>query len=378
MKKWLWIWCCAGGYLMAQPAFPPKEKWSLNGYVKNLQNWQFADNQPVSANHLLHQRMNLRWYPNEHLSIGAEWRSRMITGDEMKGFDQYASLLKNPNDLFDLSVNWVNRRDLTLLTNTERGWISYQDKKWYVRVGRQRINWSTTTTWNPNDLFNTYNFLDFDYEERPGCDGFQVRYQSSLSSNIEFSMALGGNKRNRIGGFKYFKQIQHWDLQAIAGWYEKRLTLGAAFAGSVRNACLKGEAQYFFRDTGHVFNFSCEVDQVLSNDWYVKAGILYNSEGNTNPIRDRSKTEIAMSPLQQMPAALTMEFSLEKGITDLADFNLMILLSPAAELHFLSPSVRFNLSDNLEADIVTQHFILKENKWGIIRHDGFMRIKWSF
>ena len=362
----------------AQAPINAEKKLSLNGYVKNLQNWQFAEGNPVYANHLLHQRMNLRWYPNEHFSIGGEWRSRMITGDEMKLFEQYAALLKNPNDWMDLSVNWINRRDLILLTNTERGWISYQDKQWYVRLGRQRINWSTTTTWNPNDLFNTYNFLDFDYEERPGCDAFQARYQNSLSSNIEFSMAFAGKKGNTIGGIKYFKQIQQWDLQAIAGWYDKRLTLGGAFAGSIRNACLKGEAQYFFRDTGHVFNFSGEVDQVLSNDWYVKAGILYNSEGNTNPIRDRSKTEIAMSPLQQMPAAFTLEFSIEKGITDLADFNLMILLSPAAEMHFLSPSIRFNLADNLEADIVTQHFILKENSWGIIRHDGFLRIKWSF
>lgn len=38
--------------------------------------------------------------------------------------------------------------------------------------------------WNPNDWFNTYNYFDFDYEERPGTDAIRVRvyFKDGMSS----------------------------------------------------------------------------------------------------------------------------------------------------------------------------------------------------
>ena len=64
----------------------------------------------------------------------------------------------------------------------------YRDNKINFRIGRQRINWGTTTIWNPNDIFNAYNFLDFDYEERPGMDGGKFQY--IFNNSVQYGISL--------------------------------------------------------------------------------------------------------------------------------------------------------------------------------------------
>ena len=39
--------------------------------------------------------------------------------------------------------------------------------------------------WNPNDLFNAFSFVDFDYEERPGSDALRIqKYTGYFHANI--------------------------------------------------------------------------------------------------------------------------------------------------------------------------------------------------
>ena len=38
--------------------------------------------------------------------------------------------------------------------------MDWANEKLQLRVGRQRINWGINTTWNPNDIFNSYNIYD--------------------------------------------------------------------------------------------------------------------------------------------------------------------------------------------------------------------------
>ena len=52
-----------------------------------------------------------------------------------------------------------------LHTMLDRAWIDYTRGKLQLRLGRQRINWGTNLVWNPNDVFNTFSYFDFDYEE---------------------------------------------------------------------------------------------------------------------------------------------------------------------------------------------------------------------
>ena len=62
-----------------------------------------------------------------------------------------------------------------------------------LRIGRQRINWGVNLAWNPNDLFNAYSLIDFDYQERPGSDAIRFQYYMGDLSvlNLQYNPGMG-------------------------------------------------------------------------------------------------------------------------------------------------------------------------------------------
>jgi hypothetical protein len=362
----------------AQQTFNPSKKITFNGYIKSLQNWQFPDDGNIYSNQLLHNRLNVKWNIHSSLVIAGEWRTRMISGDAMKLQPEFKSMLQNPNDRWDLSVSWVNKPDLIILSNTERLWMSYASNKWYIRAGRQRINWSTVTTWNPNDIFNTYNFLDFDYEERPGCDAIQTRYLINSTSNLEMAWGFAGTKGEILGGIKYLLQIRQWDLQAIIGLYNDHLTLGTSWAGHIKEAGFKGEFQMLRKETIQIYNIASEIDYMFKKGWYGKLGFLYNSAGKKEAIQNRNELMFRMTPLQQMPAAWNMEITIQKEWTPIIKSGATIIYSPVSNMLLIIPTGTLSLSDEWEANLVWQHFFLEEKAWNGVLHNSFIRFRYSF
>jgi hypothetical protein len=36
------------------------------------------------------------------------------------------------------------------------------------------------------------------------------------------------------------------------------------------------------------------------------------------------------------------------------------------------------MAENVDADIILQHFFVQEKQWNTLQNNGFLRIKWSF
>jgi len=73
----------------------------------------------------------------------------------------------NDPGFVDMSRNIVSGSSYFLNITADRFWLDYHQQGLDLRLGRQRINWGQTFVWNANDVFNSYSFFDFDYEERP-------------------------------------------------------------------------------------------------------------------------------------------------------------------------------------------------------------------
>lgn len=161
----------------AQDTTALPKKLTISGYVKDLQTLSFdKDFKELITGNLIHNRLNIKWKPSERITAASEIRNRLYWGEEVKLTPGFASLLRNDNEKANLQKAWIKNKSLVLHSNVERLYFDYQDNELNVRIGRQRINWGIATTWNPNDIFNVYNFLDFDYEERPGVDGGKFKY----------------------------------------------------------------------------------------------------------------------------------------------------------------------------------------------------------
>src|SRR6185437_9531764 len=135
----------------AQDSAATSKKLAINGYIKDLQTLIFdKDFSDLISGNLIHNRINIKWKPSAQLTGDAEFRTRLIWGDEVQLTPGFVSLLRNENEAIDMQKIWIENRSMVLLTNVERLYLDYGNDKFNIRIGRQRINWGVATTWNPN------------------------------------------------------------------------------------------------------------------------------------------------------------------------------------------------------------------------------------
>ena len=149
------------------------------------------------------------------------------------------------NGIIDLSHVWVNENSFVFHSIIDRLWMNYSHKKFDLRIGRQRINWGVNTVWNPNDLFNAFNFVDFDYEERPGSDAVRFQYYTGDFSSFEIAARPGEHIDSTVAAAMYKFNKWNYDFQVLGGNYFSDIALGLGWAGNIKNAGFKGEATYF-------------------------------------------------------------------------------------------------------------------------------------
>jgi len=373
---------CMWGQAISQDSTSFKAQWSLNGYLKSMQTLRFDKyfSECISGN-LLHNRLNLKFKPAEKWIIAAEARNRIFWGEEIKMDPDYAQRLRNRSERWNLSVTWVDRPGFLVHSNTERLWVEYREKKWNLRAGRQRINWGMATTWNPNDIFNSYNFLDFDYEERPGSDAAKLQYQVSDFSSAELAVAMVGEQDQIIGALHYLFHTGNYDIQLVGGWFRDRITLGSGWAGSISDAGFRGEIQYFVpvSDSGSRIALTVESDYAFRNGWYVNAGILFNSAGLHRPVSDWTEVDLDLSPENLMPTKWNFLAGASKDLTALFNGRFTAVYSPGVNMLILFPALQYNLVTNLDASFNWQsYFAQSGGRFQAVTHMAFIRIRWSF
>lgn len=354
---------------------------SVNGYIKNMQTLSFDKAfKSLTATNLIHNRLNFKWRPAENLTLAMELRNRLIWGDEVRYLPDYGKYLRNANERIDLSRVWFSNPSLVMHTNVDRLYADARIKSVSIRLGRQRINWGIGTTWNPNDLFNTYNFLDFDYEERPGSDAVRLTGEITSFSGVEVAYSPGRSGLGKVLASKYYFNAKEYDVQLIGGLYGDRFTAGAGWAGSIADAGFKGELQFFARSDSEKaqFNLTLESDYVFSDGWYVSSGMLFNNNGLNARITNPLQVSFNFSPSNLMPTKWNFIAGTGKEFTPLFSANLSVLYSPGTNLLLILPGLRYNLADNLNADLIWQSFFASISTFEALSHRGYLRIKYNF
>ncbi len=144
-----------------------------------------------------------------------------------------------------MSWNITSGTSYVLNTMIDRAYVDFTAGSLQVRAGRQRINWSQALVWNPNDLFNTYSFFDFDYVERPGSDAVRVTYSTGPSSAAEAVVKL--NSENEVTAAALYRfSILNTDFQFLAGETDEELfTAGMGGSGAIGSLFNQGRSHSF-------------------------------------------------------------------------------------------------------------------------------------
>lgn len=392
MKRCIFI--LAFSVLMANDALQAQnnlKSLEISGYVSSMQTTMFThiDSAWMTEN-LIHQRLNLKWYATPDLIMAVEVRNRFIFGEFVKNIPGYDRLINREQGWWDLSGYILSGNSFLLHSTIDRGWIEYTRGNWQIRAGRQRINWGVNYAWNPNDIFNTYSFFDFDYPEKPGSDALRMQYYTGVSSLLEAAVKVNARKQITVAG-KWGFNNWNYDFQLIGGLLnDEDVVAGAGWSGNIASAGFRGEVTYLhpvehFADTTGILIASVGADHTFPNTLYLQAEILYN--GSEIPIGGFE--QYYYMPLSIKTLSFT-DWSFLLGascqVTPLFQAGAHMMFFPSIDGWFAGPTLNYSLADNLQFSFATQHFaghfntpvpggVQKEKKQLTL---AYLRFKYSF
>lgn len=357
----------------------------VHGYIKDLQSFFFTD-KPGSlvTGNLIHNRINFRWDITDNFYLRAEARNRLFFGEQVKSTYQFGKLVDNDRGVADLSYNVINDTAVVLNTLLDRLLLNWSKNKWEITLGRQRINWGINLVWNPNDIFNTFNYFDFDYEERPGTDAVRIQYYHGQSSSIELACKLSGKKEEQVAAALYKTNFMGYDIQGLAGVYYEDLVAGAGWAGNAGKTGVKGEASYFhpygnLSDTSGSVSFTVSFDRTFKHDYFAMASYLYNSKGKSQAGNISALAATTLTAKRLMPFEHSFFVQGGKTISPLVNVSAAIIASPENFSLIVLPSVTISVSDNWELALIAQSFFAEMN--AVYRTAGngvYIRLRWSY
>ncbi|SMO81061.1 hypothetical protein SAMN06265379_10883 [Saccharicrinis carchari] len=385
------------------------KKLVIDGYLVNMQSVSISerpielpdslgfltkgDKHIYNTNISFQNRLNLFWYVNDKLSVTAQMRNRLIVGDQvrMDFTGQLEDSYENTDNFFNPAWNVAVGNSYILNLAFDRIYAEYTSGNLAISLGKQRINWGKTFAFNPNDMFNTYAYFDFDYEEKPGTDAFRAMYYTGAASSVEVAANID-SARQVSAAIKWNANLMNYDFQVLGGMLKsKDLALGFGWSGYIKDASWRGELAWYqpfenFRDTSGLVMLSTGMDYSFSSKWTVQTEMMLAKlpKGKEIVFFDayappQSVKDLATSPFQLLASAMFQA-------SPLSSFSLTGIWYPHPDIKgvFIGPSWAYSLADNLSASLYWQFFhgnfpdILTNKISRQSINSGFLRLKYSF
>lgn len=358
----------------------------LNGYIKFLNTTAFRSLDSLANDNLLHNRINLKVYANDAFTAVLEVRNRVFWGTSVQNIPGYASLVDTSVQDIDLSALVVNEPALVALSNIDRLYADFHFNKWQIIVGRQRINWGKNLVWNPNDLFNAYNFIDFDYEERPGADALRVQYYTTASSSLEAAVNYADRWDDNTFALKYNFHRFDYDFQVLAGKYREDLVTGLGWEGALGNMGFKGEMSYFTpqhqgQGSAAAFVGSVSLDYYFKNGLLLYLSTLYNGNGitKTGSFEISQLDANSLDAKNLMPNRWSWFAQVSDALTPAINTELSVLYARELQALLLMPQFAYQLAQNWDFDITAQLFYGEQDAtFSTLGNRVFLRFRYSF
>ena len=384
------------GYFSGMPSL----SWYSDAHVKGLRDtsaWQVV----------LHNRLNFTYYASDHFTASLQLRNQLIGGEYIKIMNIENGFVKQ-NYFLPLTFQQEFGDQYMLSLSADRAWVQYTYNNLEIKAGRQRINWGQTFVWNPNDLFNSYNFFDFDYPERPGADAIRILYYPSYTSAVDLAVKID-SAGNATGGLLYRFNKWQTDFQIIAGyfknenkliaadtlpsvsWTDEDIVGGLGFSSALGNVSIRGEASYFYtlKDReiyDDLFLISLACDYSFPDQTTLMFEFMYNS----NVTLTGSSFLSFYAGTQNVKSLTFTKYNafgqVTYPVTPLLNASLsgMYFWDDALKGGYLGPSLEYSVGDNTSLGLYYQFFAfgIKLGSTGDTEKANssfaFIRLKWNF
>ena len=339
--------------------FSFSEDVTAGGYIKELGALS-ADNSfdDFRYDNIIHHRLETRVEFSSSLNMRVDYRTRLLNGYSVRHTPNLGDYYDEDSGFMDLSFVFAETDEALWHGSIDRLQATWYHKAFEVTAGRQRLNWGRTFVWSPNDLFNNFAYLNFDYEERPGTDAIRAVYDWSFASGAEIAYSPQDSWDESVLAGKIRTTIGSYDTQFIIGHYKNDLALGAGWSGYLGDAGLKGEITYFhpeedFGGETGVTTATLGLDYMFSNGLYLRGEMLYNGGWK--------KSLAPAQSLQQPPSARDL-FIAETGafldvsyqLHPLVNGSLSFLTSPTREIWVAMPQVTYSATERIDLLVLAQ------------------------
>lgn len=371
--------------LVNRPLFSQEreKKFTVNGYLTTMESIMFDTlSGPFINDFLLHNRLNFKGYINDNITIAAELRNRLFTGDMAKLGNMYSSITDKDEGIADMSWNLITEKSFFINTTVDRLWIDYNKGSFQARIGRQRINWGQTLVWNPNDIFNAYSFFDVDYIERPGSDAVRLQYYPSWSSAVELAVKADSEKDITAAGLYRFSKWGY-DIQFLAGYSNSAdIVAGMGWSGSLGSLSFRGEGSWFrplesFTDTTGTSILTAGIEKIFSNNSVVQIQLMYcNNPSDINDFTSLYTGNISAKDLAFSEFTAFGQFTW--ALTPLLNVGASVMWFSDLEGYFTGPSLDYSMAENVDMSVIWQHFNGEMGPTKSRMNLLFLRMKYSF
>jgi hypothetical protein len=375
---------------------------ALDGYLKEMPSAYIlqkgiplstTENMKQTWYNLVHNRLNFKVNATKGLNFNVGMRNRFLAGGFIHAIPQYADVLSADYGFADLSWNIFNGDGMVFNTSFDRAYIDITLTTVQIKIGRQRVNWGIGLVWNPNDIFNAFSYIDFDYEERPGSDAVAITWYRSATSSLD---VVGKISKNPLDSTyqptlaaRYFFNVENYDFQFIAGKYNDDIVSGFGWSGAIKNVSFRGEMSVFTpvvnRNINHetAISATVEADYTFENQLYLHGAALFNSLGKSKGAGGMNlfamQDELSAKKLSYGKVEIFCQATYP--VSPVFHMGLAAMLNPTDLSSYLSPDCTFSLADNLELMLNAQLLLGKSNTEYAANgniYAAFARLKWSF
>ena len=414
MRRTIYIACLILSTLIFSLNASAQNKLRATGFMEYLNNtwipsntyqtFGFEDWQNQST---IYNRINVWWAPTNNLEFQVGMRNNFTFGPlvaQYNKFFDYSKLVTYDDGYLDLTWLISSDNSNVLYTNLDRLNMKWTLDKFEVTIGRQRINWGTNLVWNPNDIFNAFNYFDFNYIERPGSDAVLLEYYTGDFSSIQLAGKL--NYRQELidsvnlekilsltaaALFKFNKW--NYDFQFFGGIMQTDITAGLGWSGNIGGAGFTGEASWFrdidnFADTSGIVVASISANYIFKNQIMTNVSVIYNSNGSTGyAYKDNSGLLGSFSTMfssnlnvqNLTPSRFEIFGQVSYPATPLINVSISGMLNPFDLSSYIGPSATFSLTDNVSLMLIGQLFFGDtQTEFGDFGQMYFIDLKWNF
>lgn len=352
------------------------EPFSINGHYKNffvvfsLPKYGISatlpDQPPLGAvNNRL--RLKLFYNVNTWLSLNAAYDFSPRIQDPLLFENQPVLVSLDPFKYraidFDARLYPAQNKNVAsfgIFHNLDRALVTVKTAPADIVIGRQAIAWGSARVLNPTDILAPFSFEELDTEERIGVDAVRIRVPLSALAEFDAGYVFGKDFQFEQSAFftraKFY--VMKTDVALLLLGFREHLLAGIDIARSIGGAGFWLEAAYVFAElfsdavTGKendYFRGTIGLDYALSGRTYGFIEYHFSEAGAGKP--ENYLQNMSHPAFFDGAVYLLGRHYLAPGlthqITPLISFSGQTLFNLADQSMFVSPTVEYNIAQNI-------------------------------